>query len=209
MIYHSCHLIILPSLYLHFGVFILICSLSVLLYQNLVPISLIITVEIVKTIQSWLIFQDLEMYYEKLDSPAIPRNYNISDDLGQVNHIFSDKTGTLTQNVMQFKKCSVADGYIYGSTTDDSLIYTEMISILKNSNHVRYKKLHNLVLAISLCHSVLVDKVEENIIYKSQSPDESALIDAVRNIGYVLTDRNNDNVFTHFIIGTYFKYFRR
>lgn len=51
--------------------------LSVLVYQNLVPISLVISVELVKTMQSWLIYKDLELYYDKTDSPTVPKNYNI------------------------------------------------------------------------------------------------------------------------------------
>jgi phospholipid-translocating ATPase len=97
---------------------------------------------------------------------------------------------------MQFRKCSVGDGSIYGSTNDDSLVYTELVSIVKEKNHEKYSKLHELLLAISLCHSVLVQGTGDKISYKSQSPDESALITAAKNIGYVLTDRNNDNVVT-------------
>lgn len=53
------------------------------------------------------------MYYKPLDAACVPKTWNISDDLGQIEYIFSDKTGTLTQNVMEFQKCSVA-GVIYG-----------------------------------------------------------------------------------------------
>lgn len=78
-----------------------------LIFQNIVPISLYITVEIVKTIQAYFIFQDVEMYYEPYDTPCVPKTWDISDDLGQIEYIFSDKTGTLTQNIMEFKKCSI------------------------------------------------------------------------------------------------------
>ena len=53
------------------------------------------------------------MYYKPLDAACTPKTWNISDDLGQIEYIFSDKTGTLTQNVMEFQKCSIA-GVIYG-----------------------------------------------------------------------------------------------
>lgn len=89
---------------------------AVILFQNLVPISLYITLEIVRTIQAIFIYLDLEMYYDKLQYPCTPKSWNISDDLGQIEYIFSDKTGTLTQNVMEFKKCtinSVAYGEAY------------------------------------------------------------------------------------------------
>jgi len=53
------------------------------------------------------------MYYKPLDTACVPKNWGISDDLGQIEYVFSDKTGTLTQNVMEFQKCSV-HGVIYG-----------------------------------------------------------------------------------------------
>ncbi|OCH91758.1 phospholipid-transporting ATPase 1 [Obba rivulosa] len=82
-------------------------------FQNIVPISLYISIEIVKTIQAFFISQDVDMYYKPLDAACTPKTWNISDDLGQIEYIFSDKTGTLTQNVMEFQKCSV-NGVAYG-----------------------------------------------------------------------------------------------
>ncbi|KIV77020.1 hypothetical protein PV11_08860 [Exophiala sideris] len=86
---------------------------AVILFQNLVPISLYITLEIIRSLQAFFIWSDVYMYYEKLDYPCTPKSWNISDDLGQIEYIFSDKTGTLTQNVMEFKKCTI-NGTSYG-----------------------------------------------------------------------------------------------
>lgn len=83
------------------------------LYQNLVPIALYITLEVVRTAQAIFIYSDVEMYYEEIDQPCVPKSWNISDDVGQIEYIFSDKTGTLTQNVMEFKKATV-NGQPYG-----------------------------------------------------------------------------------------------
>lgn len=91
---------------------------TLIIYQSLVPISLYISIEIIKTLQAFFIYSDVKMYHEKLDYPCIPQAWNISDDLGQIEYIFSDKTGTLTQNVMDFKKCLI-NGRSYG------LAYTE------------------------------------------------------------------------------------
>lgn len=86
---------------------------AVILFQNLVPISLYITLEIIRTLQAFFIYSDVLMYYEPVDYPCTPKSWNISDDVGQIEYIFSDKTGTLTQNVMEFKKCTV-NGVPYG-----------------------------------------------------------------------------------------------
>ncbi|KAG5934606.1 hypothetical protein E4U53_000664 [Claviceps sorghi] len=86
---------------------------AIILFQNLVPISLYITLEIVRTLQAVFIYSDAKMYYEPIDEPCIPKSWNISDDVGQIEYIFSDKTGTLTQNVMEFKKATI-NGQPYG-----------------------------------------------------------------------------------------------
>lgn len=86
---------------------------AIILFQNLVPISLYISLEIIRSAQAVFIYNDTFMYYEKLDYPCTPKSWNISDDLGQIEYIFSDKTGTLTQNVMEFKKCTI-NGVSYG-----------------------------------------------------------------------------------------------
>lgn len=89
-------------------------------FQNIVPISLYISIEIVKTIQAYFISQDIDMYYEPYDTACVPKTWNISDDLGQIEYIFSDKTGTLTQNVMEFQKCSV-NGVVYGEGITEAM----------------------------------------------------------------------------------------
>ncbi len=93
---------------------------AIILFQNLVPISLYISLEIVRTLQAIFIYNDVEMYYEKIDQPCIPKTWNISDDVGQIEYIFSDKTGTLTQNVMEFKKATI-NGQPYGEAYTEAL----------------------------------------------------------------------------------------
>ena len=66
-------------------------------FQNIVPISLYISIEVVRTCQAAFIYFDKEIWYEKTNQPTLARSWNLSDDLGQVEYIFSDKTGTLTQ----------------------------------------------------------------------------------------------------------------
>ncbi|PKU70255.1 probable phospholipid-transporting ATPase 8 [Dendrobium catenatum] len=86
---------------------------GLMLYGCLIPISLYISIEIVKVLQSTFINQDQEMYCKEMDQPARARTSNLNEELGQVDTILSDKTGTLTCNSMEFLKCSIA-GVDYG-----------------------------------------------------------------------------------------------
>lgn len=86
---------------------------GLLLYGYLIPISLYVSIEIVKVLQSIFINQDQEMYDEETDQPAHARTSNLNEELGQVDTILSDKTGTLTCNSMEFVKCTIA-GVAYG-----------------------------------------------------------------------------------------------
>ena len=75
--------------------------------------------EVVKFQQAQLINSDLDMYYAKTDTPAICRTSSLVEELGQIEYVFSDKTGTLTRNEMEFRMCSIA-GTAYADVVDDT-----------------------------------------------------------------------------------------
>lgn len=72
-------------------------------------------VEFIYLGNSMFINWDVQMYYAPQDVPAKARSTSLNDQLGQVGYVFSDKTGTLTQNVMTFKKCCIG-GIVYGGS---------------------------------------------------------------------------------------------
>lgn len=80
---------------------------AMITFQNIVPISLYISIEFVRTVQALYIWGDDEIKYMLTGRRTIARSWNLSDDLGQIEYIFSDKTGTLTQNSMQFRHCTI------------------------------------------------------------------------------------------------------
>uniref|UniRef100_A0A0W0FFE3 Phospholipid-transporting ATPase n=1 Tax=Moniliophthora roreri TaxID=221103 RepID=A0A0W0FFE3_MONRR len=94
-------------------------AFALITFQNIVPISLYISIEAVRTVQAAFIFFDTHIYYEKTQQATLARSWNLSDDLGQIEYIFSDKTGTLTQNSMVFRQCSIG-GKVYIGDPDDT-----------------------------------------------------------------------------------------
>jgi phospholipid-transporting ATPase len=88
-----------------------------ILLNNYIPISLYVSMELAKLGQKVLIDNDLEMYHELTDTPCLARTSNLNEELGQIQYIFSDKTGTLTRNEMEFRKCWIAGtSYGFGTT---------------------------------------------------------------------------------------------
>jgi phospholipid-transporting ATPase len=83
------------------------------LLNNFIPLSLYVTIELVTWCMLWFVYADIEMYDDTTNTRAVARSTIVSD-LGRIQYIFSDKTGTLTQNVMRFKRCSV-DGMVFGA----------------------------------------------------------------------------------------------
>uniref|UniRef100_A0A3Q3LHG2 Phospholipid-transporting ATPase n=1 Tax=Mastacembelus armatus TaxID=205130 RepID=A0A3Q3LHG2_9TELE len=79
----------------------------IILLQVLIPISLYVSIELVKVCQIFFITNDIDLYDEDTNSRVQCKALNITEDLGQIEHIFSDKTGTLTENKMVFRRCSI------------------------------------------------------------------------------------------------------
>ncbi|XP_064419217.1 phospholipid-transporting ATPase IA isoform X1 [Latimeria chalumnae] len=183
----------------------------IILFNNLIPISLLVTLEVVKFIQAFFINWDFDMLYEPTNVPAMARTSNLNEELGQVKYIFSDKTGTLTCNVMQFKKCTVAgiayghcvepedNGYSddewHGSQGSDDKAFDDS-SLLENlqGNHPTAPAICEFLTMMAVCHTAVPEKEGDEIIYQASSPDEGALVRAARQLGFIFTGRTPDSV---------------
>lgn len=84
----------------------------------------------------YYIFKDLKMYDEASDTCANARAPNLNEELGQVKYLMTDKTGTLTCNVMNFKQCIIAQTN-YGNDTSENFYDENLLSHMNNENKAR------------------------------------------------------------------------
>lgn len=155
-----------------------------------------VTMEIVKFVQSIMIDNDLDIYYAKTDTPAVARSSSLIEELGQVEYVFSDKTGTLTCNEMEFRECSIA-GLSYATTADPErrpstendiqgqYSFKQLEEHLDTSENAHI--IQEFMTSLMTCHTVIpeVIKETEEIVYQASSPDEAALVQGASDIfGY-------------------------
>ncbi|CAK90837.1 unnamed protein product (macronuclear) [Paramecium tetraurelia] len=131
-----------------------------LLYNTMIPISLVVSMEFVKVFQCYFINTDQDMYASKRGKYAKAQTSTINEELGQVEYVFSDKTGTLTCNQMEFKYCIIGD-ILYGKNEKNMAI--------PNHNNVQQDTTQFKHSVFNFQDSTLTGIIEDNAAYQNQS----------------------------------------
>eukprot|EP00039_Didymoeca_costata_P018864 m.335291 g.335291 ORF g.335291 m.335291 type:complete len:1116 (-) comp17563_c0_seq1:541-3888(-) len=161
----------------------------VILYANLIPISLYVTLEIQKVANALQIGWDENMYDMETGNRATARNSDLNEELGQIEYVFSDKTGTLTRNEMVFQGCSTTkDIYLYRNGmlvpfSEAAHADEKSFALNEKQNTKASPEIETLFRALSLCHSVQVSESTDSdghteFRYASTSADDVALVEA-------------------------------
>jgi phospholipid-transporting ATPase len=174
-------------------------------FSHMIPISLYVIIEMLKLIQAAIINRDIELYSRETQNYAKCNNSDLIEELGQVEFIFSDKTGTLTMNKMVLKKISIL-GTIYGDVEEgeaqieglcESSVKSIRKTIRKDPNDPLAVALKRFLVILGVCHTVVCDREpdqEDVILYQSSSPDELALVLSAKEIGFEMIGRSSQEV---------------
>ncbi|AOA64370.1 Aminophospholipid translocase (flippase) [Komagataella phaffii CBS 7435] len=190
-----------------------------ILFSNLVPISLFVSVELIKYYQAFMIASDLDIYDEEKDTPTVCRTSSLVEELGQIEYIFSDKTGTLTRNIMEYKASSIAGRCYIKDIPEDrrAIVGDDGIEIGFHNFEEMYQDLNSDELGniinefftlLATCHTVIPEVQDDGTIkYQAASPDEGALVQGAADVGYRFTVRKpNSVVFENTHLGRKYTY---
>ncbi|XP_073083965.1 phospholipid-transporting ATPase IG isoform X5 [Manis javanica] len=171
------------------------------LFNFIIPVSMYVTVEMQKFLGSFFISWDKDFYDEEINEGALVNTSDLNEELGQVDYVFTDKTGTLTENSMEFIECCI-DGHKYKGVAQEADGLSQTDGPLTYFGKADKNREELFLRALCLCHTVeirandAVDGTTESaeLTYMSSSPDEIALVKGAKKYGFTFVGIRNGHM---------------
>ncbi|GAB1525352.1 Putative aminophospholipid-translocase [Rhizoctonia solani] len=181
-----------------------------ILFSSIIPISLRVNLDMGKTVYAHQIESDSEI------PGTIVRTSTLPEELGRIEYLLSDKTGTLTQNEMEMRKLHLGT-ISYGADAMDEVAHQLVVAFGSEHSTGRTSKrqgslvtgvqlasrgrrdissrVRDVVLALALCHNVTpVTNDDGTVTYQASSPDEVAIVKWTESVGLTLTSRTRTQI---------------
>lgn len=187
-----------------------------ILFSSIIPISLRVNLDMGKTVYARQIMTDPEI------PGTIVRTSTLPEELGRIEYLLSDKTGTLTQNEMELKKLHMGT-MSYGWDSMDEVAHQLATALEQQQQHAQQggsmsptsskpnlftgamlggrgrrdmsSRVKDVVLALALCHNVTpVSDEDGTVTYQASSPDEVAIVRWTESVGLALVARDRTSM---------------
>ncbi|GAA5907740.1 hypothetical protein JCM6882_008960 [Rhodosporidiobolus microsporus] len=180
-----------------------------ILFSSIIPISLRVNLDMGKTVYAHQIMHDNEI------PETVVRTSTLPEELGRIEYLLSDKTGTLTQNEMELKKLHLGT-MSYGVDSMDEVVHqlatalgeeksvpaptlttgVALASAATRGRRDMSSRVKDIVLGLGLCHNVtpVIDESDGSITYQASSPDEVAIVRFTESVGLTLSGRDRVSI---------------